>query len=242
MKILSWNVWGLGKPRTIRRLRHSLKTCNPQLVFFSLQMERVRRSCGFANGIEVDSEGTRGGLCMAWKNDITIILKSFSKRHIDVIVDDAEISRNWHLTGFYSTPYVRDREDSWAVLKTLSHEEDIHWFVCGDFNEILYGCEKQGGLPREERMMDLFRRTLEECHLNDVGFSERWFTWERGNLPKTNIRERLDRGVVTTSWMALFPEVVVQHLVNSFSDHCPLLIEACKEEVMRRKGNFKFEA
>lgn len=210
MKILSWNVWGLGKPRTIRRLRHSLKTCNPQLVFFSLQMERVRRSCGFANGIEVDSEGTRGGLCMAWKNDIVIILRSFSKRHIDVIVDDAEISGKWRLTGFYCTPYVRDREDSWAALKTLSHEEDIPWFVCGDFNEIMYGCEKQGGLPREERMMDLFRRTLEECHLNDVGFSERWFTWERGNLPKTNIRERLDRGVVTTSWMALFPEVVVQ--------------------------------
>ncbi|KAK5793935.1 hypothetical protein PVK06_035114 [Gossypium arboreum] len=68
----------------------------------------------------------------------------------------------------------------------------------------------KGGLPREEKRMEQF-------------------------LPETNIREQLDRGVANTSWMALFPEVVVQHLVNSFSNHWPLLIETSKEEVKRRK-------
>ncbi|KAH1072990.1 hypothetical protein J1N35_025318 [Gossypium stocksii] len=53
-------------------------------------MERVRRSCDFANGIEVDSEGTRGGLCLAWRNDVNIMLRNFSKRHINVIVEDNE--------------------------------------------------------------------------------------------------------------------------------------------------------
>ncbi|XP_016676523.1 uncharacterized protein [Gossypium hirsutum] len=56
----------------------------------------------------------------------------------------------------------------------------------------------KGGLPREEKRMELFQKTLEECQLNDVGFSGRWFAWERGNLPETNIRERLDRGVANT--------------------------------------------
>ncbi|KAA3460460.1 hypothetical protein EPI10_027118 [Gossypium australe] len=27
----------------------------------------------------------------------------------------------------------------------------------------------------------------------DVGYSGNWLTWERGNLPKTNIQEHLDR-------------------------------------------------
>lgn len=49
-----------------------------------------------------------------------------------------------------------------------------------------------------------------------MGFSGRWFAWERGNLPKTNIREQLDRGVTNASWMALFPEAIVQHLVIFF--------------------------
>ncbi|KAK5826815.1 hypothetical protein PVK06_021747 [Gossypium arboreum] len=75
-----------------------------------------------------------------------------------------------------------------------------------------------------------------------MGFSSNWFTWERGNLPETNIQERLDRGVATDSWLALFPDYQIRHLSHSFSDHCPLLINTkCKDSrcVERR---FKFEA
>lgn len=87
MKIISWNVHGLGSPRTFRRIRHSLKTYDPHIVFFMetklgrIQMERVRRRCGFVNGIEVDPERTKGGLCLAWRNDVNISLKSFSSIH-----------------------------------------------------------------------------------------------------------------------------------------------------------------
>ncbi|KAK5771002.1 hypothetical protein PVK06_047171 [Gossypium arboreum] len=41
--------------------------------------------------------------------------------------------------------------------------------------------------------MEAFRDALDACQLMDVGFSSVWFTWERGNLAATNIRERLDR-------------------------------------------------
>lgn len=114
--------------------------------------------------------------------------------------------------------------------------------VCGDFNEILYGFEKKGGLPREERRMEAFRTVLEDCNLRDMGVSERWFTWERGNLPETNIQERLDRGVATEGWISLFSEATIKHLPHSFSDHCPLLITTKKKDNERHRRNFKFEA
>ncbi|KAG8482089.1 hypothetical protein CXB51_027072 [Gossypium anomalum] len=248
MKILSWNVRGLGRPRTIRRLRHTLKVHNPQIVFFmetkleKRKMEQVRRKCGFVYGLEVDSEGSRGGLCMAWRMDVSIQLRSFSKRHIDVEIEDADIRRKWRFTGFYGSPYAHDRNDSWEVLKCLGFDNGIQWLVCGDFNEIMYGSEKKGGLPRGERRMDLFRKTLEECELIDVEYSGRWFTWERGNLPETNIRERLDRGVANNSWISMFPRVKVQHLVHSFSNHCPILINTCREEERLKSKLFRFEA
>lgn len=52
--------------------------------------------------------------------------------------------------------YAQDREDSWAVLKNIYKDEDFPWFVCRDFNEIMYGFEKKGGLPRDERRMEMF--------------------------------------------------------------------------------------
>ncbi|KAG8486545.1 hypothetical protein CXB51_020029 [Gossypium anomalum] len=80
MKILSWNVRGLGNPRTVRRLRHSLKLHYPQMVFFmetkinKYQMEKVRRSCDFLFDIDVDSIGSKGGLSLAWRGDVNIML------------------------------------------------------------------------------------------------------------------------------------------------------------------------
>ncbi|KAK5774335.1 hypothetical protein PVK06_042190 [Gossypium arboreum] len=144
--------------------------------------------------------------------------------------------------GFYGSPYAQDRNDSWAALKGLKSDTNLPWFVCGDFNEILYGCEKRGGLPREEWRMELFRRSLEECALNDVGYIGNWFTWERGNLPETNIQERLDRRVTNSDWIDIFQGVKVQHLVHSFSDHCPLLINTKTSEGKLQNNSFKFEA
>ncbi|KAA3461725.1 Exo_endo_phos domain-containing protein [Gossypium australe] len=106
----------------------------------------------------------------------------------------------------------------------LAHEIDYPWLVEGDFNEILYSFEKSGGVQRDNKRMEAFRETLEDCQLVDIGFSGVWFTWERGNLPETNIRERLDRGVANKRWFKLFPLNILQHLPYSTSDHCPLLL------------------
>ncbi|KAA3468237.1 reverse transcriptase [Gossypium australe] len=205
-------------------------------------MERVRKSCGFPNGVEVDAEGSKGGLCMAWKENTPISVRSYSRRLIDAFVNDQVLGHKWRLTGFYGSPYAREKEESWQILKSLKEDEGQPWLVCGDFNEILYGFEKKGGLPREEQRMEYFRSVLQHCQLFDVGYTGRWFTWERGNLPETNIQERLDRGVANTSWLSMFPNANIKHLVHSTSDHCPLLITTNPEKYIQRSHAFKFEA
>ncbi|KAA3473858.1 reverse transcriptase [Gossypium australe] len=106
----------------------------------------------------------------------------------------------------------------------------------------MYGFEKKGGVPRDERRMEVFRKVLSECNLMDMGFSGRWFTWERGNLHETNIRERFDRGVANEEWRVMFPEVSIQHLTHSFLDHCPLLVNTRRAEQGAKVADFKFEA
>ncbi|XP_016747354.1 uncharacterized protein [Gossypium hirsutum] len=70
-----------------------------------------------------------------------------------------------------------------------------------------------------------FREALDDCSLTDLGFVDWWFTWERGGFVFTNIRERLDRGVATLSWVNLFPGYRLEHLIHSFFDHYPLLLD-----------------
>ncbi|KAA3475146.1 reverse transcriptase [Gossypium australe] len=132
------------------------------------RMEKVRKSCGLLNGIEVETEGTRGGLCLAWKDDIDVTLRSFSNWHLDVMVKEEGSQEEWRFTGLYGSPYLRYQNLVWNLLRKLSQED--------------------------HKRMEMFRDTLEECNLMNIGYSGVWYTWERGNLPETNIRERLDRG------------------------------------------------
>ncbi|KAA3454975.1 reverse transcriptase [Gossypium australe] len=209
---------------------------------YDKRMEGIRRRCGFVNGIDIGAEGTRGGLCLAWKEDFMISLKTFSRNHIDVLIEECNVSGVWRFTGFYGSPYANNQNDSWNLLKTLGQGQRYLWMVCGNFNEIMYSFEKKEGQPREKKKMAAFCKVLEECQLLDLGFQGRCFTWERGNLPETNIRERLDRGVVNGKWLHLFSNGFVRHLTHTISDHCPLLIHTTNEDQFKRSRRFKFEA
>lgn len=152
-------------------------------------MELVRKRYGFPHGFEVSTDGTNGGLCLAWKGEVNVSLHSFSINHIDVLISEKEKEEPWRFIGFYGSPFTRNRQDSWSTLRTLGLEQDYPWLIYGDFNEILYSSEKKGGIPRDEIRMDAFRNTLEDCELLDMGFVGKCYTWARGNFKETNIRD-----------------------------------------------------
>lgn len=102
--------------------------------------------------------------------------------------------------------------------------------------------KKKGGLPCDEQKIENFCNVLADCQLLDVGFSGNQFTWERGNLSETNIRERLDCEVSNDEWMTLFPEVTIQHMSHSFLDYYPLFITTKRAENWVTTKAFKFEA
>lgn len=118
------------------------------------------------------------------------------------------------------------KNEPWNLLRRLGVDKSYPRLISGDFNKILYFFEKVGGVLRDDCRMQIFRKNvLNDCELIDVGYSGTWYTWERGNLSETNIRQRLDRGVANDAWFNLFPEGKIRHLPNIFLDHCPLLID-----------------
>jgi hypothetical protein len=90
----------------------------------------------------------------------------------------------------------------------------------GDFNEILYSTEKEGGAMRPQCCMQAFRDTLIACNLEDMGYEGDIFTWRRGK-----IRDRLDRAVCDPRWPAMFPLARVVNENFDKLDHRPIQVD-----------------
>lgn len=89
--------------------------------------------------------------------------------------------------------------------------------------------------------MEAFHEALGHYCLMDFGYSSSWYTWERGNIPKTNIRERLDRVVANDEFLSMFPHALVCHLPYSHSNYCPILI-LLEKDLFRKPQLLCFEA
>lgn len=83
------------------------------------RIEGVSRICGFLNGIEVSTNGSRRDLCLAWKELAIIDLLSFSTNYNDVVIKEIKVKLEWRFTGFYGAPFASGRSDAWDVLRNL---------------------------------------------------------------------------------------------------------------------------
>jgi hypothetical protein len=122
-----------------------------------------------------------------------------------------------------------------------------HGYAVGDFNEILFNCEKKGGPPRAKTCMERFRKVLEDCDLHDLGYTGDPFTWHNHHhLAASYIKERLDRAVANNTWQRKFPLVKVKNGDPRHSDHRPVIVDVGERDDIYRGSPMeimqKFEA
>jgi hypothetical protein len=157
--------------------------------------------------------------------------------YIDVSVHEST-GKVWRLTGIYGEPKWEDKYKTWDKLRELKSNSNLPWVVIGDFNEILFSHEKEGGNPRPQNFMQAFRDSLIACDLHDVGYSGDPFTWRRGG-----VRERLDRATANSDWLTMHPEASLTHLESIKTDHRPILLDTEPQSVVPNNGStLKFEA
>jgi len=170
MKLTSLNCRGLGQHEAVQETR-----------LFSNNVEGLRRSLGFPNGVGVGTFGHGGGLALLWMNEVCVKLQSYDKLHIDVVVvdptSDAEL---WRFTGFYGEARRQRRHRSWELLRFLNAQNSASWICAGDFNETLDAREQFGGATRPKRQMDGFWEAVNVCSFTDLGFLGLAYTWDNG--------------------------------------------------------------
>ncbi|XP_060972669.1 uncharacterized protein LOC133038517 [Cannabis sativa] len=251
MKILSWNVRGLGKPSAFRHLRLLVKEQSPHVLFLMETklgpnvISRFRNVLHFNNGLEVPRVGLGGGLLLLWKDDIDVSILNYNTNVIDCYIASPNQPR-WHFTAFYGAPCTQLRSQTWTLLERLKDVSPLSpWLVIGDFNEILSNDNKVGGAPRNEAQMEQFRKALDCCRLNEVPFEGDPYTWIKGRRTVNTVKERLDWCFVNDCWNSHFSPIVTRHLDYYTSDHRAIVVNVSlknsDQQPQQRRTRFRFE-
>ena len=62
----------------------------------------------------------------------------------------------WRFTGIYGESRSENKDNMLETLCYLKEQFEMPWLCSRYFNEILFGCEKEGGPPRAELYMQKF--------------------------------------------------------------------------------------
>ncbi|XP_019176908.1 PREDICTED: uncharacterized protein LOC109172215 [Ipomoea nil] len=133
--------------------------------------------------------------------------------------------------------------ESWDLLRSLSGKLDLPWIVVGDFNDLLYQHEKRGGNPHPNGLLRGFGEAIEDCGLAQMPMDGYQFTWEKSKGMINWMEERLDKVLVTESWLSTVLSARVTNLATRKSDHSALFL-GIHDSVGRggtSKMGFRFE-
>ena len=158
MKIIGWNFRGMLSPMAVRELLDLQERTKAELIFLSkshlnnCKADELRRVLSFDSMFAVESDGRAGGLVLFYQKVNKVDLNYVSNNFIDVLFMNGNTVQ-WCFTGFYGHPNWSDRALSWDDIQNLYNKGDHPWVVLGDFNEILFSSEKEGGNARPNAMM-----------------------------------------------------------------------------------------
>lgn len=82
-------------------------------------MEYVRVKLGFDDCFSINFISRYEGLAILWNSDVNIDLKSYSRWHIDMVVQSDSGLAPWCFNGFYGEPDHSKLESSWNLMRQL---------------------------------------------------------------------------------------------------------------------------
>uniref|UniRef100_A0A803QFT1 Reverse transcriptase domain-containing protein n=1 Tax=Cannabis sativa TaxID=3483 RepID=A0A803QFT1_CANSA len=204
------------------------------------KVERFKHAIGFEGMITAEVQGRSGGIAFLWRFQEEAFLQSYDHNHIDMVIK-VQGWPEFRLTGIYGEPDRTRRHLTWQLINDLSLRSSLPWCLIGDMNNVLSQTVKKGGRPYPNWLLQGFQDVLSSCNLIDMDMEGYPYTWERGKGTANCIEIRLDRALVSPTWMDNFQDAKLVNYEISTSDHSPLFLDPIMRTVAATRRKFKFE-
>ena len=167
---------------------------------------------------------------------LILLINDLVHQYLDYNVGHIENGATWVFTGVYGPFSKVEREGMWEEFGAIRGLWDDPWCLGGDFNITLYQQERSSQ-RRISSAMRSFAETVEDLELVDLPLQGGEFTWNGGL--NNQAWARLDRFLVSSSWLDLFSGVTQVRLSRPISDHFPIVLEG--GGIRRGPTPFRFE-
>lgn len=226
MSLLSRNCRGIGAREKRSQIRKLTKSHKPSFLFIQESISeninpKTIKTLWPIDDIEwlfSPSIGNSGGLISLWEKSSFQMESSFIQRNWIAIQGSIVTSRfRCVLINIYNPCSIEGRALIWTDILEFCRSNTYPTLIMGDFNEVLSSSERGSGFTTQEGVDD-FRNFIQTLGLIDISSANGLFTWFHGNR-----KSKLDRCLVTADWVHQYPQLSVQILNRTISDHCPIL-------------------
>jgi exonuclease III len=230
MKIISWNVRGLGGFEKRREVSQMVKEKNPFILCLQESKLSVVNDLvcqAIWNDINVGfsyrpSVGASGGIITLWNRSEVEVWTSFNMEHVLGIQGQfLKSGEKFTLLNVYAPCDSHRQQILWQNISsrmTLLLDENV--CVCGDFNVVRSQEERRSvGSVANQLGSAAFNNMIDSNFFVDLPLRGRRFTWYRGD---GRLMSRIDRFLLSEKWCLTWPNCFQLASSRGLSDHCPL--------------------
>lgn len=246
-QFLTWNVQrGLNDYQKCQNVKNFILSEKPDMVCIqemklnSINNTLLKEILGsrLDSEIHILSNGTAGGLILAWKSSIFrkvshLIQTCYTIMDLKINMDDT-IVRVTRSVWTFTSSNRRIFFFFFQEMATTKPHDDIPWMINGDFNQTILLYDRSTTSRQQDMGISqlVHSRGLINLHL----YGQR-YTWsnKRDQPPFS----RLDRFLVSNSWAQRFPNLLQSALASTVSNHCPISCSCTTKFPLPNAFNFE---
>lgn len=229
MNIMTLNVLGLGEYQKVTSVRKLVRS--HKLSFNGIQETQLADADNInvancwgsdqCNADKVHATGRSGGLTNIWDPLVFTSMDVIKSRYFLINISNwVGIDKLVILANIYGPRAIPEKEKLLDDLLNLMERRKGIWILLGDFNAVRRDEERfNSNLCARSAMV--FNRFIHDGGLHDLKMGGHRFTYFCHDDLKLS---KLDRFLVCSDFLSIFPNVVVTALPRETSDHCPILL------------------